>query len=159
MEVDTIELLAGVAADLDSYQEAGRLLGAAAARRNAIGYARATIMQHHRRADLSAVQTALGDERTETAITEGARMSWDDALRYATRGRGKRQRPSTGWASLTPAELAVVTLIPEGLTHRQIAERLFIAPRTVGTHLTHVFTKLGLTSRAELIAETRRRNP
>jgi DNA-binding CsgD family transcriptional regulator len=84
-------------------------------------------------------------------------VSWSDALAYATRGRGERKRPATGWASLTPAELAVVDLVAEGLSNQQIAERLFIARRTVGTHLTHVFAKLGLSSRAELVAEALRR--
>lgn len=66
------------------------------------------------------------------------------------RGRGERKRPATGWASLTPTELDVARLVSEGLTNRDIAERLFVSPRTVQAHLTHMYTKLGFTSRVQL---------
>jgi DNA-binding CsgD family transcriptional regulator len=71
--------------------------------------------------------------------------------------RGPRKRPTVGWASLTPSERRVVDLAVEGLTNAQIAERLFISHRTVQTHLTHVFAKLRLSSRAELAAAVARR--
>ena len=61
-----------------------------------------------------------------------------------------------GWASLTPAELDVVRLIQDGLANNDIATRLFVSPRTVQTHLTHVYTKLGLTSRVQLAQEAAR---
>jgi DNA-binding CsgD family transcriptional regulator len=69
----------------------------------------------------------------------------------------KRGRPSTGWESLTEAELDVVRLVAEGMTNREIARRLFVSPRTVQTHLGHVFLKLGLSHRSEVAAETTRR--
>jgi DNA-binding CsgD family transcriptional regulator len=72
------------------------------------------------------------------------------------RGRGERKRPASGWASLTPAEGDVVRLVSEGLGNKDIATRLFVSPRTVQTHLTHVYTKLGLTSRVQLAQEAAR---
>jgi predicted ATPase/DNA-binding CsgD family transcriptional regulator len=72
---------------------------------------------------------------------------------YAQRGRGERNRPTSGWASLTPTERDVVRLVSEGLANKDIATRLFVSPRTVQTHLTHVYTKLGLTSRVQLAQE------
>jgi DNA-binding CsgD family transcriptional regulator len=78
-----------------------------------------------------------------------------DRLR-ATR-RGERKRPASGWASLTPAELDVVRLISEGLANNDVATRLFVSPRTVQSHLTHVYNKLGLTSRVQLAQEAARR--
>jgi DNA-binding CsgD family transcriptional regulator len=61
------------------------------------------------------------------------------------------------WASLTPTELDVVRLIAEGFSNPEIGTRLFITRATVKTHLSHVFTKLGVMSRAELAAEATRR--
>jgi DNA-binding CsgD family transcriptional regulator len=71
-------------------------------------------------------------------------------------GRGERKRPSSGWASLTPTERDVVELVSEGLGNKDIATRLFVSLRTVQTHLTHVYAKLGLTSRVQLVQEAAR---
>jgi DNA-binding CsgD family transcriptional regulator len=70
---------------------------------------------------------------------------------------GRDPRTRFGWESLTEAELRVVGLAAEGLTNRQVAERLFISRRTVATHLEHVFQKLGFSTRARLAAEAVRR--
>ncbi|MFC9915417.1 response regulator transcription factor [Streptomyces sp. NPDC127197] len=55
-----------------------------------------------------------------------------------------------GWRGLTPAELGVVRLIAHGATNREAAERLFLSPHTVNTHLRHAFSKLGVRSRVQL---------
>ena len=75
-----------------------------------------------------------------------------------TRSRGPRLRPLVGWPSLTPTEQAVVALVAEGLSNPQIAARLFISRSTVKTHLNHAFTKLDVSSRAELAAAYTRKN-
>ena len=106
---------------------------------------------------VAALREALGDVAFEEAWTEGAAMSIEDATEYALRGRGERKRPSSGWASLTPTELGVVRLVGEGLANKDVAARLFISPRTVESHLTHVYTKLGLSSRVQLAQEAARR--
>jgi DNA-binding NarL/FixJ family response regulator len=51
----------------------------------------------------------------------------------------------------------VVRLVQGGLTNPQIAERMFISKNTVMTHLSHVFAKLGVSTRAELASEATRR--
>jgi DNA-binding CsgD family transcriptional regulator len=76
--------------------------------------------------------------------------------RLPTHGRGERKRPTSGWRSLTPIEHDVVRLVREGLGNKDIGARLFISPRTVQTHLTHVDAKLGLTSRVQLVQEAGR---
>ncbi len=91
-----------------------------------------------------------------TTWAEGAALSPDEAIAYAIRGRGERKRPSTGWNSLTPTELDVVRLVGAGLPNKDIATRLFVSPRTVQSHLRHVYNKLGLTSRVQLAQEVAR---
>ena len=55
-------------------------------------------------------------------------------------------------AMLTRTERTVATLVAQGLTNRQIAEQLFVSPRTVDAHLAHIFRKLDISSRARLAA-------
>jgi DNA-binding CsgD family transcriptional regulator len=90
-------------------------------------------------------------------LAEGAALSIPEAIAYALRGRGERKRASSGWASLTRAELDVVKLVQECLGNKDIAARLFVSPRTVQAHLTHIFAKLGLSSRVQLAQEATRR--
>jgi DNA-binding CsgD family transcriptional regulator len=56
----------------------------------------------------------------------------------------------TGIESLTPSERRVAELAAQGLTTRQIAEALFVTPKTVEFHLRHVYQKLGVSSRDQL---------
>ena len=65
-------------------------------------------------------------------------------------GARPRRTASWGWDALTPAERRVATLAAQGCGNREIAQQLFVTRRTVETHLTHVFQKLGVTTRAEL---------
>ncbi len=53
---------------------------------------------------------------------------------------------------LTAREREVAVLIAHGLTNRQIAERLVIAPRTADNHVQHIFDKIGVSSRAQVAA-------
>nr|WP_053211430.1 helix-turn-helix transcriptional regulator [Streptomyces antibioticus] len=53
-------------------------------------------------------------------------------------------------ATLTPQELEIARLAASGLSNKQIAERLYVSPRTVSTHLYQIFPKLGITRRAAL---------
>jgi DNA-binding CsgD family transcriptional regulator/tetratricopeptide (TPR) repeat protein len=73
--------------------------------------------------------------------------------------RGARRRPSRGWESLTPTELEVVRLVSQGLTNVEIGRRLFISRRTVETHLSHIFGKLGVSSRVQLAAQATQARP
>jgi DNA-binding CsgD family transcriptional regulator len=66
--------------------------------------------------------------------------------------RGVQSERETPLGNLTKAERAVAELVAEGLTSRQIAEQLFVSPRTVDAHLAHIFRKLEIPSRARLAA-------
>jgi DNA-binding CsgD family transcriptional regulator len=83
-------------------------------------------------------------------------------VRGALRARGVRRpsggpRSSSDWPELTESELAVVRLVARGATNREVAERIYISPHTVNSHLRHVFTKLGIRSRVELARMTAER--
>ncbi|MGI5285447.1 ATP-binding protein [Nonomuraea polychroma] len=84
-----------------------------------------------------------------------------DALGMAAWGeRARRELRSAGESSpnrdpdarekLTPHELSIAQLAAEGLTNREIGQRLYLSHRTVGTHLHRIFPKLGVSSRADL---------
>lgn len=148
----SLESLAGLAAEGRS-EVAARLLGAAQAIRDPQGYARSRPEQAAYELDLARVRSALGAEAFAAAWDEGAALSPEEAVAYALRGRRSRDRPTSGWDSLTSAENEVVRLVGEGLSNAEVGRRLFISPRTVGHHLTHVFDKLGIRSRGALIKE------
>ncbi len=72
------------------------------------------------------------------------------------------QRVHTGeerdsYSALTEREREILKLVAEGLTNSQIGELLFISPKTVDTHRTHIMDKLNLHSRAELVKYAMRR--
>jgi DNA-binding CsgD family transcriptional regulator/tetratricopeptide (TPR) repeat protein len=95
-------------------------------------------------------------EAQEILVSAGAHGALANANRVggtygiaSKRGRAT-VRPTTGWSSLSPAELEVARTVASGLTNRQVADRLFVSPRTVEAHLRHVFAKLAVRSRREL---------
>ncbi|MEV6638677.1 AAA family ATPase [Amycolatopsis sp. NPDC051371] len=89
---------------------------------------------------------------------------WDVArLRALFRAFGIRRGPTVkhrqathGWDSLTPTEGKIAALVVEGLSNPQIAARLYLSPRTVGTHVSHILNKLGVSSRIDIAREAAR---
>ena len=155
---ESLERLAGIAALEGSYEQAARLFGAAHALRE--GTDVPAPMADDRRwydSDLALTRENIPDGFT-VAWAEGGSMSAEEAALLASAGPDPRERPASGWASLTRAERDVAALVAESLTNREIGERLFISPRTVQTHLAHVFAKLGFSSRRELARLVARRN-
>ncbi len=154
MVPDTFDCLAYLAAG--SPREAARLFGMADAARQQTGVARLKIFDAEHERQLALVRNSLGESDFQTAWDEGAALTIEEAIAYVRRGRGERKRPSKGWASLTPTELDVVGLACEGLGNKEIATRLYVSPRTVQAHLSHVYAKLGVTSRVQLAQEASR---
>ena len=66
---------------------------------------------------------------------------------------GQRAPGDQGLDSLSPRELEIAHLVSEGMTNREIGARLFLSDKTVESHLTHVFQKLGLRSRTQVAAK------
>ncbi len=153
----SLDALASIAARQESAPEAARLYGAADALRRSLGMVRFPVDEAEHEQFINGLAVQCGEEAFAAAFAEGVALSVDDAVAYASRARGERKRPSLGWESLTPTEERVVALAAEGLTNPQIGERLFVSRGTVKVHLAHVFSKLGVSTRAELAAEATRR--
>ena len=128
--VDSLEALAALAGTPD---RAGLLFGAATRAREETGYA----------AGRPRLRAELERER-------GRALTLDQAVDRVLRVRRLASRPTTGWASLTPAERAVAERAVRGLSNPQIAAELFIGRGTVKTHLARVYAKLGVANRTEL---------
>lgn len=99
---------------------------------------------------VSLLETALAAYAAAGAERDAARV------RSLLRARGARPpaagaRAARSWPELTESEFTVVSLVVEGATNREVAEQLYLSPYTVNSHLRHVFAKLGIRSRTELV--------
>jgi DNA-binding CsgD family transcriptional regulator len=153
---EALEVLGRSACADDNHRHAARLFGAAEAIRATMGVPRWPVYSRGYDAAVVLVREGLRDGDFGAAWDEGATLSIAEAIAYAQRGRGERKRPASGWEALTPTERDVVRHAADGLGNKDIAERLFISPRTVQTHLTHAYAKLGLKSRIQLVQEAGR---
>jgi DNA-binding CsgD family transcriptional regulator len=107
---------------------------------------------------LAQARTAEAVPLLETALAAyTAAGAGRDAARVRSLLRARGLRPASGgprssraWPDLTESEFAVASLVAQGATNRETAERLFLSPYTVNSHLRHVFAKLGIRSRVEL---------
>lgn len=115
--------------------------------------------------DAASVEHGIGDNVRAVRLLEsamdlylecGAQHDMDRAQRRLLRldahnvRRPGPERPTSGWESLTTAELRVVRAIVDGRTNREAARALFLSPHTVDSHLRRVFSKLDINSRVEL---------
>ncbi|MEW6583738.1 MAG: response regulator transcription factor [Actinomycetota bacterium] len=105
-------------------------------------------------ADRGAAALLDARARFESMGADGWRLRCEAALRAAG-----RRIPSRGAidarGELTAREMEVLLRLADGLTNRQIGERLFISERTVARHLIQVFSKLGVTSRTAAVHAAR----
>lgn len=156
----SIQILAGILArsdQVDRIEAAARLFGGVAALLDRVGVAPGNrLLDAEAGGGIEVARERLGDQRFDQLWAEGQATSWDDLVAFAGRGRGRRGRPRSGWASLTPTEHQVVGLVSAGASNAEISEKLFMSVPTVKSHLTHIYGKLGLASRHQLAAEAAR---
>lgn len=97
-------------------------------------------------------RAALGVDQAASVLTGEARAGRLDAgvvdAVLAGAGRPPRRGRPRRAGDLTEREVEVLTLIARGHPNREVARRLFIAPKTVGRHVEHIYDKLGIRSRA-----------
>lgn len=149
-QVDALELLASHDSRRGAHRRAVELAAAAAAERNRLGY-HASPLAGPTAGDVEAAATAaLGADEVAVALSSGAALALAFAVAKARANHGRRGRPVSGWASLTPAERRVSELVADGLTNPQIAERLVVSRETVKGHVSSALRKLGARNRAEL---------
>ena len=110
-----------------------------------------------RKSGTDTARGALGEERFDELVGHGYAVPLSVALAVA-KGEAPAgppadtAQPGPGGKSLTRREREVAELVADGLGNREIAERLYLSKRTVDSHVEHVFTKLGFSSRAQLTA-------
>jgi DNA-binding CsgD family transcriptional regulator len=141
-----------IAAAQGEVDRANSLLGRAVAQHNEVGdpfgTARALLAlgivrrrARKKRGAREAIQAALD------GFVELGAATWVEKARSELGSIGGRRREE----GLTPAERRVAALVAEGRTNREVAAALFVTERTVASHLSHVYTKLGVRSRTELV--------
>jgi DNA-binding NarL/FixJ family response regulator len=148
--IDALDVVAEVALVTGQYERAVRLIAAAQKERTAVGLVAFPMLRERTKRNLASAGTALGDESLERALQDGARLSLEEAVAYAQRGRGERAGATHGWVSLSPGERQVVELASRGLSNPDIARELFLSRNTVKVYLSRAYAKLGVANRTEL---------
>ncbi len=156
-----LELLGWLAARAGSGQRAAWLLGAARARWERAGrrFAGHPFFEQARAGAEARCAGELGAERFAELLARGARQPLAATIAFALdEGRDPGEdgaAPAAPASRLTAREQEIAVLVADGLTNRQVAEKLFISRRTVDAHLEHIFGKLGITSRVMLAIHAR----
>jgi predicted ATPase/DNA-binding CsgD family transcriptional regulator len=156
----SLEILGWLAARDGRHARAAWLLGAADplwARAGGRLTGATLLEQQHRDAEAGA-RAKLGDKRYAALAGEGARRPLDLIVSLAIAGAPElppeaARTPSAG--GLTSREREIAGLVASGLSNREIAERIVISRRTVAAHVEHIFSKLGISSRAQLASRLR----
>jgi DNA-binding CsgD family transcriptional regulator len=142
---------------LGDTETAGRLLGAVEPLAERIGIVRDPDFVTRRERGVAAVQRKVGKSQTDVLLGAGRALPFDQAVDAALALAASLPCPSVH-GGLTPRELEVLRLVAMGSSNAEIGHALSISPRTVTTHLTRIFTKLGVSSRTSAIAAARGRN-
>jgi DNA-binding CsgD family transcriptional regulator len=154
-----LEGLAYIAGAEGAPEKAGRLFGAGRALLEAIDFTLTPRERAMREPYQASVRSRLGDAAWEEALAMGRAMGVEEAMAYALSEEKSSAAPTAPEqastppslppypAGLTPREVEVLGLVAQGLTNAQVAEALFLSPRTVHRHLNSIYHKLGVSSR------------
>jgi predicted ATPase/DNA-binding CsgD family transcriptional regulator len=156
------DALAGLAtiAAAGQPEQAARLFGASAALADAVGYAFGLPERAAHERAVAGLKATMGDAAFADAWNAGRDLSLDQAVAEAAAVRPPAIEPTDAVptdtpapaAGLSPREVEVLRRLVAGASNREIAAELFISPRTVQTHLTSIFGKLGVGTRAAAVA-------
>jgi non-specific serine/threonine protein kinase len=153
-----LEVLAWVAATDYDGERAATLLSAAETIWRTMGSslvaAGPPLLAYH--ADAIAAARRSGERAFQVGWRRGTALALDEAVAFAldenAKPRSAKSSSEGKSTKLTEREMEVANLVAQGLTNRDIAERLVIAQRTAEGHVEHVLSKLGFTSRAQIAA-------
>ena len=158
---ESLEGLACISAAEGEDSRAGRLFGAAQTLREAQGYHRWPGEEALREPYLDITRSRAGEAAWTETVALGLAMGLEEAIAYAlseeessvtppssTTGHSSSPSAPEHAAGLTPREVEVLGLVATGMTNAQVAQRLFLSPRTVHTHLNSIYHKIGVNSRS-----------
>jgi DNA-binding NarL/FixJ family response regulator len=144
---DCFDLLASVAAARGEAAHAARLFGALESLQERVGRTLSPEERTRREQGVRAIHRAIGEVVAKHQHGEGRALPLDAAIDCAL--VDAVETPEALARPLSPRELDVVALLAQGLTNRQIAERLIISERTVDAHVSRIFDKLALNTRTQ----------
>ena len=155
--------LGGVIAALELPVRATHIWGAAEAVCSKKGIAIPTVIRRFVEPWQTKARTQLGEQSFQSRLDEGRSWSLEQTIEAVKQvslslppvspsPAPTPSKASGAPAGLTAREVEVLRLVAQGLTDAQVAEQLVVSPRTVTTHLTSIYNKLGVNSR---VAATR----
>ncbi len=143
----------------ERFVDAVQLYGAAESIRKGYGPPVTPLGQPKYQRDLNHLREALGEHQFTLEWERGASLSFRQAADLAERielrpdpGESSRTSVADPHSRLTPRELDVLRLLAHGMTSQEIAESLSISPRTVSTHQSNVYGKLGVNTQTAAVA-------
>ena len=161
---DSLEGMACIAGAQGERLRAARLFGAGQALsetlRGAVAFQPTPEEEAWREPYLATTRSRLGEAAWEGALAQGRAMGMEEAIEYAlskeepfattpstTTGQSSPSSTPEHPGGLTSREVEVLGLVATGMTNAQVAQRLFLSPRTVHRHLNSIYHKLGVSSR------------